>query len=133
MTLQIEFESLDRIAGREGRSKLLATQSALYKILDRLKQAIKSKYEIKPDRMNLHIEVTKTRQDPQFRQKAESIHQTSIDLSNEANWTFLGKAFVLRTPEVAGYGQTHITIAFFGNFPKPDLATLQQLTASVIS
>lgn len=133
MTLQIEFESLDRIVGQEGRSKLLAKQSALYQVLDRLKQAIKTKYEIKPDRMDLHIEVTKTRHDPLFRQKSESIHQTSVDLSNEANWGFLGRAFVLWTPEVDGYGRTHITIAFFGNHPKPELVTLQQITASAIS
>ncbi len=132
MTFNIEFESPDRIEGKEGRSKLLATQSELYQVLKRLKQAIKTRYEVKPDRMDLHIEVTRQRNDPAFRKKAEEVHQTTIDLSDESNWGFLGKAFVLWTPEVLGYGRTHITIAFFGNYPKPTLDALQQMITLVV-
>lgn len=132
MTLAIELESLDRIEGKEGRSKLLANSSELYQVLNRLKQAIKADYEVKPDRMDLHIEITKQRHDPDFRKKSESIHQQTIDLANENNWGFLGRAFVLWTPEVEGYGQTHITIAFFGNYPKPTLDVLQQMISSII-
>lgn len=132
MTFTIEFESLDRIEGKEGRSKLLATQSELYQVLTRLKQAVKTRYEVKPDRMDLHIEITKQRNDPEFKKKAEEIHQATVDLSNESNWGFLGKAFVLWTPEVPSYGQTHITIAFFGNYPKPALDDLRTMVASII-
>ena len=133
MKLSIEFESLDRIDGQEGRSKLLAKQSALYQTLKRLKEAVKSQYQVKPDRMDLHIEITKERRDPQFREKAESIHLHEVDLSDTNNWDFLGRAFVLWTPEVAGYGRTHITIAFFGNFPKPTLSTLQALALEAVT
>lgn len=132
MPLAIELESLDRIEGKEGRSKLLATQSELYQVLNKLKQTIRAEYDIKPDRMDLHVEVTKQRNDPDFRKKAESIHQQNIDLANENNWGFLGRAFVLWAPEVEDYGRTHITIAFFGNYPKPTLDTLYQMIASVV-
>lgn len=132
MTLAIELESLNRIEGKEGRSKLLATQSELYQVLNELKQAIKARYEVKPDRMDLHIEVTKQRHDPDFRKKAVSIHQQTVDLANKNNWGFLGRAFVLWTPEVQDYGRTHITIAFFGNYPKPTLDTLHQMIASIV-
>lgn len=132
MTLSIEFESLDRIDGQEGRSKLLAKQSTLYQTLKRVKEAVKSKYQVKPDRMDLHMEITKDRRDPQFREKAASIHLTTIDLSEVNSWGFLGRAFVLWTPEIASYGRTHITIAFFGDFPKPALADLQALVNELL-
>jgi len=132
MTLSIELASLDRIDGQEGRSKLLAKQSALYQAINRLKEAIKSQYQVKPDRMDLHMEITKDRRDPQFRAKAESIHLQTVDLSNLDNWGYLGRAFVLWTPEVADYGHTHITVAFFGDFPKPALATLHALVNEVV-
>ncbi len=132
MTYSIELASLDRIDGQEGRSKLLAPQSTLYQTIRRLKEAIKSKYQVKPDRMDLHVEITKDRRDPEFRAKAESIHQQNVDLNHLDNWGFLGRAFVLWTPEVAGYGRTHITVAFFGNFPKPALSTLQALVTEIV-
>jgi len=132
MTLSIELASLDRIDGQEGRSKLLSKQSALFQAITRLKEAIKSQYQVKPDRMDLHMEITKDRRDPQFRAKAESIHLQTVDLNNPDNWGYLGRAFVLWTPEVAGYGRTHITVAFFGDYPKPALATLHTLINDVV-
>lgn len=119
ITLSIEFESLDRIIGQEGCSKLLTKQSNLYCVLKQFKQVIQNKYQVKPDRMDLHIELSKNRRDPKFREKAESLHLKNINLSDISNWGYLGRAFVLWTPEVADYGRTHITIAFLGDYPKP--------------
>lgn len=133
MELNIQFQSLDRIQGQEGRSKLLHSDSELYMILRELKQKISEQYEVGSDRMDLHIEVTKQRRDPDFRQKAESIHGQTIDLSNTANWGFLGRAFVLWTPEVEDYGRTHITISFFGNNPRPTAEKLTQLVATFLA
>ncbi|TAE09765.1 MAG: hypothetical protein EAZ95_15650, partial [Bacteroidetes bacterium] len=55
----------------------------------------------------------------QLEAKTNALHEQVVDLQNPENWGFLHKAFVLWTPEVSGYGKTHITIAYFGNSTKP--------------
>lgn len=132
MIVPIVFQSLDRINGKEGRSKLLHTDSQLYQLLHHLKRNISEQFPAKPDRMDLHIEITKERRDPNFRAKAEQLQNQTVDLADANNWGFLGRAFVLWTPESQGYGQTHITIAFFGRHPKPDLTVLRNLALQLI-
>ncbi len=132
MELPILFQSLDRIVGKEGKSKLLDNKSRLYQVLHQLKAEVFKRYEHKGDRMDLHIELTKIRDDKQFRQKAESLQGRTIDLSLPENWGYLGAAFVLWTPEVEAYGRTHITIAFFGGFPKPSLTELQKIVRDIV-
>ena len=132
MTLPIVFQSLDRINGKEGRSKLLHTDSQLYQLLHNLKRNISEQFPAKSDRMDLHIEITKQRRDPNFRAKAQHLQNQTVDLADTNNWGFLGRAFVLWTPESEGYGQTHITIAFFGRYPKPDLTVLRNLALQLI-
>lgn len=85
MQLPILFESLDRIPGREGRSKLLQSDSSLYQIIHQLKQKISEQYVVGADRMDLHIKLTDERRDPNFRSKAESLHGQSIDLNKPEN------------------------------------------------
>ena len=132
MTVPIVFQSLDRINGKEGRSKLLHTDSQLYQLLHSLKRNISEQFPAKSDRMDLHIEITKQRHDPNFRAKAEQLQNQTVDLADANNWGFLGRAFVLWTPKSEGYGKTHITIAFFGRHPKPDLAVLRNLALQLI-
>ena len=132
MKLPIVFQSLDRIVGKEGRSKLLHTDSELYQLLKSVKATINQQFTTKGDRMDLHIEITKERRDPNFRTKAEQLHNQTVDVMNADNWGFLGRAFVLWTPESEGYGKTHITIAFFGNHPRPQVAVLQAISLDVV-
>jgi len=110
MKLLILFQSLEPIIGQEERSKLLAQESDLYQILTQVKAQIQNQYAVKPDRMDLHIEITKLRQDPQFYSKTKNLHQTFVDISESQHWGFLRQAFVLWTPEVVDYGKTHITV-----------------------
>ena len=124
MKLPILFQSLDRINGREGRSKLIHSDSDLYTIIHALKKEISKKHTVGDDRMDLHIEISKERRDPEFRTKAESLHEKVIDLSKDSSWGFLGRAFVIWTPEVADYGKTHMTVSFFGNNAKPSESEL---------
>jgi len=124
---KILFRSLDRIVGAEGRSKLLAEESELYQLLRQVKEDIQQQYQIAPDRMDLHIEITKQRRDPDFRQKAEGLHAQHVDLEVKSNWGYMGRAFVLWTPTVEGYGKTHATVAFFGKYPRPSEDTLQEM------
>jgi len=133
MKLPILFQSLKPITGQEERSKLLAQESNLYQILAQIKTQIRNRYAVKPDRMDLHIEITKLRQDPEFYFKAKNLHQTFIDISEPQHWGFLRQAFVLWTPEVADYGKTHITLAFFGNYPKPSLSELLKIVEDALT
>ena len=73
MKSPILFQSLDRIDGKEGKSKLLHNESELYQVLKQLKVEISKHYAHKGDRMDLHIELTKERRDEKFREKAESM------------------------------------------------------------
>lgn len=132
MNVSIQFQSLDRIEGKEGRSKLLHTESKLYQILKHIKQAIEEQYQVGADRMDLHIEISKLRRDPYFRTKAESLHGQMLNLSNASNWRYMGRAFVLNTPVVEDYGKTHTTVAFFGRHSKPSLQVLLDIVASVL-
>lgn len=132
MKLPILFQSLDRIEGKEGKSKLLHNESELYKLLQQLKAEISKHYAHKGDRMDLHIELTKERRDPRFREKAEYMHGIEIDLNNLDNWAYLNQAFVLWTPEMKDYGRTHATVTFFGQHERPALSTLQSIVAKLL-
>ena len=132
MNAPILFQSLDRIDGKEGRSKLLHNESELYKILHRIKAEIQKQYSVGSDRMDLHIEITKKRDDAELRSKAESLHEQIVDLKARKNWDFMDKAFVLRMPEVKGYGKTHATVAWFGDFPKPSFDALYSIIEKVL-
>ncbi|MCU0447543.1 MAG: hypothetical protein MUE85_21810 [Microscillaceae bacterium] len=132
MLLPIEFQSTTRLAGVERKSKLLAQQSELYQVLEELKTAIRQVYEVNPDRMSLHIEISKNPTDAAFDAKAQSLQNQAISLSNRQSWGYLGKAFVLWTPEVSEYGKTHITIVYFGDFARPTLEIMQDFALAKI-
>lgn len=125
MQLPIQFQSLERIEGKEGKSKLLHSDSLLYQFLHRLKRELSKQYAHQGDRMDLHIELTKARRDPAFSAKAAALQGQLVDLANPQTWGYLGRgAFVVWTPAVADYGRTHITVCFFGEHPHPKLADL---------
>jgi hypothetical protein len=132
MLLPIEFQSLTRLVGVERKSKLLAAESTLYQVLEQLKTAIRQVYEVNPDRMGLHIEISKNPTDAAFDEKAQSLQNQLIDLSNPQNWGYLGKAFVLWTPAANEYGKTHITVVYFGDFTRPTLEVMQNIALSRI-
>lgn len=127
MKVPILFQSMDRIAGKERRSKLIHVDSDLYAKLQALKTLIQDQYAVAPDRMDLHIELTKNPDDPQLGEKTRLLHAQEVDLKNPDNWVYLGRAFVLMTPSVPDYGATHITLAFFGRNPRPALEVMRKL------
>lgn len=127
MKVPILFQSLDRIAGKERRSKLIHVDSDLYAKLQALKKRVQDQFTVAPDRMDLHIELTKHPDDPQLGEKTRLLQEQEVDLTNPDNWVYLGRAFVLMTPAVPDYGATHITLAFFGRNPRPALAVIRKL------
>jgi len=132
MKLPILFQSLDRLQGQERCSKLLQQESQLYALLRALKSEIKNKYEVAADRMDLHVEITKDKEDSKFNEKAATLHGKEISLLQTENWGFMGKAFVLWTPEAPSYGRTHVTVVYFGAYSKPELSALHALAKGLL-
>ena len=50
-----------------------------------------------------------------FLKNVLQLENNDIDVENNENFGFLGKAFVLFTNEINNYGKTHITIVYFTN------------------
>lgn len=110
----IEFTNPNVKLKGELRSKLIDPNSVLYKHLTSMKNFINSKYgfRVSPSRMDFHIELIKSTEEPDQKtlisraRQAEGQHTTNYAILNK-------KAFVLIGPVIEGYGQTHITIAYF--------------------
>jgi len=119
-TVRLEFkEPNSRIEGSEVRSKLLSNVSDLYKRLERCRNNIQSKYpHLAPKRMDFHTELISGSEVPTSEllvSRASKLHNTEFPFRTD----MIGKkAFGLVGPNADGYGQTHVTIAFFpGNIP----------------
>lgn len=121
----IEFEdSTQRLAG-EGCSKRLKVDSDLVKYLRTIRTKIQERSsEITGSNRPWHIEVARRVDRDKLVDRAMEIDGKIVDVANSKNYLVMNQnALVLMTPEVSGYGPTHITIAYF---PKgvPDWAFL---------
>lgn len=116
--ITIEFDRPDEIdEKRERCSKLLKPDSPLYQLVTSLRSILLEKYGARiadPPRMPPHIEVipwaereTFTREEMLARVKELEGRPIELKVSQGK------KSIYLETPPVAGYGPTHITIAYF--------------------
>jgi hypothetical protein len=120
MLFPIEFlDPTTVIAGKEKCSKLLNPRSDLYRHLDALRTRIVKAFPGKvqsPPRMDLHIEmIHKEEVPPQpgcLVKRCALLQGQQIDASPRL-MEKMGKALVIPTPAVDGYGDTHITVAWF--------------------
>lgn len=127
MQVPVEFLSRSRIVGRETCSKLLDPSSRLYKILRAVKEHISKRFEL-TTRMDFHVQLIKNAAESAFLEERTRVLQGHvIDLFDLANWYFLRRAFVLRTPEMKGYGATHITVAYISTGKLPNIAKMSQI------
>ncbi len=115
--MKIQFTSVDAILTGERKSKLLDPQSELYQACDAKYQELKEKYgaAIGAKRMDFHIELVsrnETWSEELVLTRARELHGLEIDMSNIC---VMGRALVVMTPQVTGYAQPHITLAFFPN------------------
>jgi len=118
--MKINFlEPSKRIKGKENKSKLLLPDSDLYKFISQYRQnIINTGSNISENRMDLHIEILKrsdAKNEVMFLKNVLQLENNDIDVENNENFGFLGKAFVLFTNEINNYGKTHITIVYFTN------------------
>lgn len=130
--LKIEFENEKVLLQGERNSKKLKVDSELVKFLSNVRKEIKETYpNIKGDDRPWHIELnsgggrgrtltadTGIDKGEQINTRAQQIHGKTVDVSSTSSYQIMGKAFVLNTPAVDKYGNTHVTVAFF-----PDGAT----------
>jgi hypothetical protein len=121
--MKIAFENPNERLKGEVRSKLLKTGSPLWVFLDTLRDKLVEKYGylVGPMRMGYHIELIKNVDGMSNQEISDmsvtrskflegKVIQVPVDVRN---LTWMGKALVVTTPYVEGYGPTHITVAFF--------------------
>ena len=118
MNLCINFQNPNQRISGERRSKLLDSDSDLYKYVDSVYKNLVNKYGnlIGPRRMDYHIELIGEGEDCTDELLVERCQQ----LENQQLKPILGiinRGYVLFCPPVDGYGKTHITIAFFKKGP----------------
>jgi hypothetical protein len=117
MKLQF-FEPFRRIPGKEIHSKLIDFNSELYQFLKQYRDNIikYSGFSVSRQRMDYHIALINRHERNNivsFLSRVNYLNNQDINLNDINNFGFIGKAFVLFTPEVHGFGKTHITIAYF--------------------
>ena len=107
----------------ERRSKLLDPGSDLCVWLDNKYKELVNKYgnQVGSKRMDYHIELIGRNDiysDVLLVKRAHELENKEIDITNIGT---LHRAYVLYGPELNGYGQTHITIAFYPSGVPSDL------------
>lgn len=124
-----------RIEGKEKNSKLLATESDLYKKLDALLSAICTRFPLcTGKRMDFHTELVRSGNPTELVERAQKLHGAIVTLSDLEKWTIMsGRAFVFNTPAVDGYGPTHITVGYWRDpATTPALGDLKDLVLEVL-
>ena len=120
MNLSINFQNPTRRISGERRSKLLDSDSYLYKYVDGIYKNLVKRYGnlVGPRRMDYHIELVSREEDCTDELLVERCQQLeNQQLENQQlktmDFGIINRAYVLFCPLVDGYGKTHITIAFF--------------------
>ncbi len=114
MSLTIEFHDPKKIYPKEDCSKFLKLDSRFCELIQHLRSAVISKYgtQVSNRRMAPHIEVFPY---PSKYTEEEMLERVAMLEGAQVQFfpATLGKAIVLETPPVEGYGVTHATIAHF--------------------
>lgn len=99
----------------ECRSKLLKRDTQLYNHLNKRREQLKAKYgsKVSYKRMDFHIELIRAEDSDCNRAKLLTRAQQVNGIEIELTESIYKQALVLTGPNIEGYGNTHITIAFF--------------------
>lgn len=118
---QIEFEDPDHIISKkEKKSKLLKKSSSLYSVLYVYRNKLLEAYgeDVSDQRMDFHIEVVKKSEEwteDKLLDRAKELDGRCIDLADTDMWNIGRHSVTIKTGRVMGYGNTHITLAYFKN------------------
>lgn len=122
LILKVHFiDPNNRLKGKERRSKLLDPKSDLYKWVDNEYKLLIEKYGdtsqeglVGSKRMDYHIELIKGRKeatDELLVERAQQLEGKEVIIPQKLS--SMGRALVVDGPNLEGYGNTHITVAFF--------------------
>lgn len=118
---QIQFENPDQmIPKKEKKSKLLKTNSPLYSVLSVYRSKLLSTYgeEVSEQRMDFHIELVKRSEEwteTKLLDRTQELEGRYVDLADTEVWNVGRHSVTIKTGRVMGYGNTHITLAYFKN------------------
>lgn len=116
---QVQFEDPNNaIPKRERKSKLLKNDSALYSVLRAYRNKLESNYGdlVSNQRMDFHTELIKRNDDvteEKLVDRAQQLEGRCIDLADTDSWNIGRHSVSINTGRVDGYGNTHITVAYF--------------------
>lgn len=116
---QIQFEDPDHvISKKERKSKLLKTSSSLYSVLTVYRNKLLSAYgeNVSEQRMDFHVELVKrseTWTEDKLLDRTQELEGRCIDLADTDVWNIGRHSVTIKTGRVMGYGNTHITLAYF--------------------
>lgn len=116
---QVQFEDPNNaIPKRERKSKLLKNDSALYSVLRAYRNKLESNYGdlVSNQRMDFHTELIKRNDDvteDKLVERAQQLEGRCIDLADTDSWNIGRHSVSINTGRVYGYGNTHITVAYF--------------------
>ena len=119
--MKIQFINPNKRIEGERRIKIIDKKSHLYKILKYIQSNIDIIVKRSPDRIDLHIELLGRDDNPDDIElqnyRVNKILQFNIDLEDQKNWGFIGKAYCLFIPHIEGYNAIpHITIAYLRDY-----------------
>ena len=118
---QVQFEDLNHlISKKEKKSKLLKKSSSLYSVLTVYRNKLLSVYgeDVSDQRMDFHIELVKNSEEwseEKVLNRAKELEGRCIDLADTDAWNIGRHSVTIKTGRVMGYGNTHITLAYFKN------------------
>lgn len=116
---QIQFEDPDHlISKKEKKSKLLKRTSSLYSVLSVYRSKLLSAYgeDVSDQRMDFHIELVKRSEEwteEKLLDRVKELEGRCIDLADTDVWNIGRHSVTIKTGRVMGYGNTHITLAYF--------------------
>lgn len=114
--MQIKFEDPTQRLEGEGCSKRLKVDSALVKYLSRLRREMREHVTcpMMGDEQPWQIQLTGESNRELLVPRAQELQRKKVNIRIRDNYQILDeKTVVFMTPEIAGYGQTHVTIAHF--------------------
>jgi hypothetical protein len=116
---QINFEDPENlIPKKERKSKLLKTTSPLYSVLTVYRNKLLAEYGdyVSDQRMDFHIELVKKSEEwseEKLINRAKELEGRCIDLADTDSWNIGRHSVTIKTGRLMGYGNTHITLAYF--------------------
>lgn len=125
---EIEFLDPNKCLPFEGHSKLLHPESNLFGHVRELQASLRSHGFQFEERIPPHIELIEFSRD--YQPDLKILMERALEMQGKwtENYTFVGRAFSIRVPDVSGYSKVpHITVAYFRDWDDFSREGLQKI------